>query len=179
MSNPPSSLPPPPMGAQAGLGDPMFSAPGTDAASQPRSKWPRGMIAAPNINLYNRPTVHNPDGSVSTVHSFSRQEERPGHPYYGREVLVPTVSDDGRMMSEAEAWDQYQKTGMHLGVFGDAGVQPAWQHANSYASALHDDYAAGQYGGGQKAIPQNVGIQTTPFNTTIPKTLPPPPSISK
>lgn len=146
------------------LGDPeiMPSFPRSDVRNLPRSKWPEGMVEPPNINLYNRPTVHNPDGSISSVRSMSFEDD-------GKEVLVPTVSDDGRILSDKEAENQYQKTGKHLGIFKDSGITPAWVHTDKYAGDLHNDYAAGLYGGQRSALPQNLLPQLTPFNLTVPK----------
>mgnify|MGYP001593175329 FL=1 len=56
-----------------------------------------------NIDLYNRPRVQNPDGSVSSIRSM-------GFNIDGKEVLLPTVSDDGRIMSNEEAINQYRQT---------------------------------------------------------------------
>ena len=85
-----------------------------------------GQIAAGNIDLNNRPRVPNPDGSISTVRSMSAN-------FDGREVLLPTISDDGRTLSEQEAIEQYKRTGRHLGIFDTP------QNATAYAERLHRD----------------------------------------
>lgn len=79
-----------------------------------------------NIDLTNRPVVHNDDGSISTVRSMSFEDED------GKEVLVPTVSDDGRIMTNDEAIQQYYKTGRYLGKFDNV------DEANKYAEQLHN-----------------------------------------
>lgn len=100
----------------------------------PSLSKPKGLLAAGNIDLTKRPIVKNPDGSTSTVRSMSFEED-------GKEVLVPTVSDDGRILSDDEAIANYKKTGKHLGKFDNP------SDATAYAKKLHDDYANGKIPG--------------------------------
>ena len=115
-------------GAQAS----MFKTPQTNAPSMPN---PSGMVVPGNIDLGMQPRIPNADGSISSVRSASFQDE------HGREVLIPTVSLEGRLLSMPEAINQYQKTGKHLGMFKGP------DKADAYAEQLHNDYAAGKIKG--------------------------------
>ena len=86
-----------------------------------------------NIDLFNRPSVLNPDGSRSTVRSISINEG-------GIEVLIPTVVRN-RVVSNQEAIDEYRRTGKHLGKFSSV------READAYAKRLHEDYASGKLSG--------------------------------
>jgi hypothetical protein len=123
----------------------------------PGSPFPPGLLTPGNIDVLHRPFVKHPDGSISTVHSMSF-----GTPE--GEALVPTVSEDARMLyepSEIEKWQpsssdvpgvsqaliepnytalgearrNYRQTGKHLGIFQTP------DQATAASLALHDDQA--------------------------------------
>lgn len=101
---------------------------------------PKGMIEPGNIDLNNRPIVHNDDGTHSSEYSISSADEK------GREVLVPTIVDgrfltpngkkprEGSKAEKAmfkEAWKHYEETGEHLGIFDTP------ENANTYSESVH------------------------------------------
>ncbi len=115
-------------------------------ASQPTmaGSSPAGLLAPGNIDLSHRPVVRNADGTISTVRSMSAN-------FDGREVLLPTISDDGRILSDDEAIDLYRRTGRNLGSFDTP------EHATAYAQNLHEQQAS-YYGA------QDAGAGTNPFD---------------
>jgi len=96
------------------------SVPMTRASSEAIS----GLVTEGNIDLAHRPIVKNADGTISTVRSESFGID-------GKEVLLPTVSDDGRILTTDQAVKQYRDTGKHLGVFNSP------ETATAYAQELH------------------------------------------
>jgi hypothetical protein len=95
----------------------------------------QGLHTPGNIDLNNRPKVFNPEtGGHSTVWSMGIGLDD------GKEALIPRVSDDGRILSEKEAIEQFKKTRKHLGVFHSK------EAANDYAELLHRQQAQ-QYRG--------------------------------
>jgi metal-responsive CopG/Arc/MetJ family transcriptional regulator len=84
-----------------------------------------GMTTAPTIkDAYDRKTLQNPDGTVSTASTIGIEED-------GKEVVIPTVID-GVRYSNQDAIAYYKKTGEHFGKFDTAA------HAEVYAEQLHN-----------------------------------------
>jgi hypothetical protein len=102
---------------------------------------PAGLLEPGNIDLNNRPLVHNADGSHSTEYSTSFGDEK------GREVLVPTVvngkflTPDGRKPAERSpaekamfrrAQAHYEQTHEHMGIFDSP------ENSDAYANIVHN-----------------------------------------
>lgn len=102
---------------------------------------PKGLVEPGNLSIWDRPTVHNADGSHSSEYSTSFQDDK------GHEVLVPTVvngkflTPDGKKPKEGsaeektmfkKAWQHYLDTGENLGKFDNP------KDADAYASTLHN-----------------------------------------
>jgi hypothetical protein len=88
-----------------------------------------GILQPGTLDVSTQPRVTNADGSISTVRSISINQD-------GKEYLIPTVSPDGRVLSNQDAIALFRRTGKHLGVFKDAAS------ATAYAQQLHNREAA-------------------------------------
>jgi hypothetical protein len=84
-----------------------------------------------NIDLNARPQHRNADGSISTVRSIGIEQD-------GQQVVIPTIAENGHVMSNTEAIRQYQKTGRYLGKF------QTQEQADAFAQALHEQQAQRQ-----------------------------------
>ncbi len=114
---------------------------GAVPAGGPAAPRVAGLLVPGNIDLEHRPVANNADGSISTVRSMSFEEN-------GKEVLIPTVSDDGHILSDDAAIDLYRRTGKHLGIFDNAA------DAEKYAQKLHEDQA--KFYGAEYKSPEDV-----------------------
>lgn len=90
-----------------------------------------GAIEPGNIDLSRRPHVMNPDGSVSTVRSMGVGFDGPDGKV--KEYLIPTVSDDGHLLTGKQAIEQFKATGKHLGVYATP------EESTKAALAIHRD----------------------------------------
>lgn len=104
------------------------SSSGSGSKEQPVKKADGGLIEVGNIDLTKRPKVKNKDGTISTVRSI-------GVNIGGQEILIPTVSDDGRILSDDDAVKLFRATGKHLGKYNSV------EASNAAAEKLHQDQA--------------------------------------
>lgn len=101
-----------------------------------------------NIDLYNRPRVRMSDGSIATIRSSSFNID-------GKEILLPTVSPEGVLLSDDEAIALYKETGQHLGIYDTI------DEANAAGEQLHLQQQ--EYYTGGKMHPLNAkGYELTP-----------------
>ena len=88
-----------------------------------------GQYGEGNIDLYDRPIYHNPDGTISTVESVSFEDN-------GEWVLCTTIifdeHGDPAKLTEQQAYDYYYNTGEYLGKF------ETFDECEVYAVRLHE-----------------------------------------
>lgn len=82
-------------------------------------------LEAPTIDPTKRPAIRNADGSYSTIETVSFATEL-------GEVLIPTIVNGVRVSAE-EAFDHFEATGEHLGIFATAEEAAAFARALSEA----------------------------------------------
>ena len=86
-----------------------------------------GMLTKGNIDVNARPIVHNIDGSISTVYTYTIEVD-------GRYILIPGI-DTTKKLTDKQAIEQYRESGLYLGMFLTE------QGANRYAIYLHNSQA--------------------------------------
>lgn len=86
------------------------------AASAPKVP---GLLTPGTIDTSKRPVVRNSDGSISTLRSMGVNID-------GKELLIPTISPDGQVLSPEAAIKLYQQTGQHLGIFTSPAASTAF-----------------------------------------------------
>ena len=102
----------------------------------------RSLVLIPgNIDLLHRPSVKNPDGTTSSVYSYTFTLEDGI-----RAILLPGVirNNAGRWItskSKSQVLEAYRRTGQFLGVFRSETA------AKKYAKLLHQEQAALMGGG--------------------------------
>jgi hypothetical protein len=97
-----------------------------DQVEDTRTPWDKLAIEPGNVDLAHRPHVKNADGSISTVRSVGVNLD-------GVEVLLPTVSEDGKILTPQQAVEVYRQTGKHLGKYKTV------DDSNRAAQAIHQD----------------------------------------
>lgn len=106
-----------------------FAAPPSEKGKKSKKQALPAPMESGNIDMSTRPSVPNADGSTSTVRTIGVEMD-------GKEYNIPTVSDDGRIMTNDEAVAQFKRSGRHLGAFANAA------DAATAAQGLHESEAA-------------------------------------
>jgi hypothetical protein len=82
-----------------------------------------GLVEPGNIDVSKLPAVKNADGTYSTVLTIGVEQD-------GKHYVIPTVIN-GRVVSDKEAYDYFNKTRKHLGAFSTR------EESDAYAEKLH------------------------------------------
>jgi len=149
------------------------------------SPLPSGMVQQGNIDVNHRPVIWNKDGTPSTIFSATIPVGQ------GKWALVPTIANgkfltpsgdipnenDRKAMSglEDRAYDQYQKSGEHLGIF------KSQKDADSFANKTHAFMPNGR--NEQVYLPSYAGDSNMPltkglYQSAVTKNLEPPPPMT-
>jgi len=98
-----------------------------------------------NLDLHNRPVVHNADASISTVRSITVG-------FGNKTYVLPTVIGD-KVVSNKEAIDHFKKTGEHLGAFDTLA------DAEGYSQRLHEDQGEEYKGKAMGGLAEKYGVE--------------------
>lgn len=136
------------------LSMPAESLPEMTMAVEPPSDT-RGMVAPGNVDLNKQPVVKNADGTISSVKSISIEVETARVGVVGSAVipkgqtkatvLIPTITPDGKEMSNEEAIAEYRKSGLSLGTFRDEAS--ASRYAAQLSQKMGERYKPAEMGG--------------------------------
>lgn len=92
---------------------------------------PKGLLKQGNIDIHDRPVIHNPNGSISTVYSMVAGFEEGGKERY---YVIPRAIN-GRIVSEQAAIQHFRNSHEHLGEFDNE------KNANNFSETLHEEQA--------------------------------------
>lgn len=97
-----------------------------------KKKSDQGQTEPGNIDLFDRPSILNADGSRSSVRSMSINQN-------GIEILIPTIGPNGETLTPREAVRLFRDTGKHLGKFRTP------EDATRASRQISDDFGAGKF----------------------------------
>ena len=91
-----------------------------------------GMIEPPRADLSKWRGRQNPDGTRSSIVTISVG-------FDDGEVLIPTLTPEGKQMSPDEAIRRFRETGEHFGVFKDPGSASRYaEQLSNRGGSFHD-----------------------------------------